>query len=546
MLQTGTLLGGRYTIEGVVGQGGMGAVYRARMEQLGGKRVAIKEMTLSVPDQMRDKALDQFRTEATMLANLDHPNLVQVTDFFEEGGQYYLVMAFVDGQTLSEMMRSNDGPFRVYEVLDWAKQLCAVLEYLHTRNPPIIFRDLKPSNIMVDANNRIRLIDFGIAKNFHPESVTCTFLQGMGTAGYAPLEQYGGAGSTDARSDQYALGATIYHLLTGQVPISPIEIVSMGLELTPPRQLNPSISPALDRAIMRTLGVRQENRYPSIGEFLRALQKVGNDDEIDTANLGTGALAAAAPPPPPLPRPAPVAPTAPVAAAPLEAAPETATMPTSSGVQPFWMATAVGLLLIGAMAVYRLTPDAAVAMDRPEDTRVPHTTVTRQAPTPTPTSKPTSQSTPRPTPKPPQHTAAKPTPRPTPRHTQAPPPPPRPAPQPEVVVVEPRHEGPSYPVANRRPRPEPQTQTVQTQVIMVTQTPAPQEMVNVPPPQPPQDPQGDRMPSPDKNGNWGPRPANIPPDAPWPPPYPGWKPGMPMTRDGNGGGRDNGDNPIGY
>lgn len=471
MLFTGTTLGGRYTIEGVVGQGGMGAVYRARMQALGGKLVAIKEMTLSVPDQMKERALEQFRTEATMLANLDHPNLVQVTDFFEEAGHHYLVMAFVEGKTLAELQRENNGPFRVYEVLEWARQLCSVLEYLHTRTPPIIFRDLKPSNIMVDANNRIRLIDFGIAKNFNPESSTCTFLQGMGTAGYAPLEQYGGAGSTDARSDQYALGATLYHLLTGQVPANPIEIVSLGIKTTPPRELNPTIPPALDRAIMRTLGVRQDERYPDIGAFQRALGKVGNDQE-DTERLTTGATAPAPPPPA---SPAPVAPV-PGAAAPVPSGSlETAPLPREGGVQPFWMATAIGLLMIGALAVYRLTD---VAISPGESTPAP-TPVARAsaAPSPRPSAKPTTKPTKKPTPKPTskptgQASNPRPTPRPTPRVTSTP----RPRTEPEVIVVEPR----PYPQHTRKPKPEPQPEP---SVVFVPAPPQPQ--VVLPPPPPP-------------------------------------------------------------
>ncbi len=534
MLQTGTTLGGRYTIEGVVGQGGMGAVYRARMEALGGKRVAIKEMTLSVPDQMKDKALEQFRTEATMLANLDHGNLVQVTDFFEESGHHYLVMAFVEGQTLSEMMRANNGPFRVFEVLEWAKQLCSVLDYLHTRKPPIIFRDLKPSNIMVDANNRIRLIDFGIAKNFNPESATCTFLQGMGTAGYAPLEQYGGAGSTDPRSDQYSLGATLYHLLTGQVPTNPIEIVSLGVTLTPPRELNASIPLALDRALMRSLGVRQEERFPTIGDFLKALQKVGNEDHEDTANLGTGPVAAApvhVPPPAPAAPVRAAAPTATIASAP-DASYETSQMPREGGVQPFWVATAIGMLLVAALAVYRLTPDAAMAMGGHQEVK-PTPRASAPPPKATPSAKPTKPAhqaaRPKPTP-----TAARPQPRPTPAATRTR--------EPEVVVIE-SHQNYPRVQRTRKPKEDPEPQP-QPSVVFVPAPPPPEVVTEVPPAQP--------QPQPQSTGVTFPKGWPKDPDGrPFPPgpdgkPVPAMPDGYPIPPPGGHGAPQPGGAPLGY
>lgn len=152
----------------------MGAVYLARMEALPGKAVAIKEMSCAG----EKSAIEHFQREASFLAHLEHPNLVQVTDFFEADGLYYLVMAYVEGDTFRQKLEARGRPFPVAEVLNWADQLCSVLDYLHSQNPPILFRDLKPDNIMVDKQDRLRLIDFGIARTLAPGSVTSTFLQG--------------------------------------------------------------------------------------------------------------------------------------------------------------------------------------------------------------------------------------------------------------------------------------------------------------------------------------------------------------------------------
>lgn len=532
MLATGVILAKRYSIESVLGRGGMGAVYLARMEALGGKRVAIKEMTLSVPDGMKDKALAQFQTEARLLANLDHPNLVQVTDFFEEGGHHYLVMAYVDGETLSDRLKQSEGPLRVPEVLEWARQLCSVLDYLHNQNPPIIFRDLKPSNIMLDAGNRIKLIDFGIARSFNPESVTCTFIQGMGTQGYSPLEQYGGAGSTDPRSDQYALGATLYHLLTGEVPISPVEILSMDKKLPSPRTLNPNIPVALDKILMRSLGVRKEERYPTVADMAKALARLDEGDEEETANLGTGRLVAPA-------QTVDLEPTAPLASpvpAPLGQDMVVMSAP-NSGVQPFWMATAVGLLLIASMAVWRITtPSATASTPTPTATAaVLPTATTTPTPTKSPASKPTATSTSRPASRPtPRPAAVQPKPKPAPVKPK-----PKPKPEPEIIEVT-NNNYPRRPTRKPKADPTPDAILVPVPVptVTMTVTPTPQPVATSAPPP--------GMPAGPTNGDWGPRPAHIPPDAPWPPPYPGWKPGDPMTPPGEGQGGGSGGRPPGY
>lgn len=292
-LQPGTSLAGRYQIESVLGKGGMGAVYLARVEALD-KLVAVKEMTVSTGDAERQsKAVEQFRREAQFLANLEHPNLVPVTDFFVEGDRYYLVMTFIKGRNLSEVLQQR-GSLDIAEVVGWAVQLAEVLGYLHRQDPPILFRDLKPSNIMLDESGRVRLIDFGIARPYEVGVATATFLQGMGSAGYSPLEQYQGAGGTEPRSDVYALGATLYHLLTRQVPTSPVELVSTGTTLTPPRMLNSRVPPALDRAVLKMMGLRKEDRFASMELVHQALREVQqllqNPGQDATENL-TGSAA---------------------------------------------------------------------------------------------------------------------------------------------------------------------------------------------------------------------------------------------------------------
>ncbi|MHB2017714.1 MAG: serine/threonine protein kinase, partial [Candidatus Xenobia bacterium] len=233
MLDAGCQLRGRYHIERVLGQGGMGAVYQAADTQLSGKKVAIKEMAIMIADPTdRQRAVEQFHKEAGMLAQLDHPSLVYVTDHFEEEGKWYLVMAYVDGKTLEARLNEVDGFLSVTDVVAWMDQVCDVFEYLHSHSPPIIFRDMKPSNIMLDSRGRIRLIDFGIARDFVASSKTATFIKGAGTPGFAPLEQY--CCTTDPRTDVYSLGATMYCLLTRTIPPPSPDLAAFNATLTPP------------------------------------------------------------------------------------------------------------------------------------------------------------------------------------------------------------------------------------------------------------------------------------------------------------------------
>lgn len=260
-LDPGSFLHERYRIEGMLGRGGMGAVYVAYDQTLQ-LRVAVKENLSASSDSER-----QFHREASLLASLRHPNLPRVTDHFMLEGRQYLVMDFIEGEDLHS--RSQRQPPAVEEVLRWADALCDALAYLHSLQPPIIHRDIKPANVKLQPNGTPVLVDFGLAKVFD-QSQTSTGARGL-TPGYSPPEQYGGA-RTDARTDQYALAATLYSLLTGRPPTDSIERMLDKIELRSARAINPAIPPAVDAAITRALSIEQAARFPDISSFREALQ----------------------------------------------------------------------------------------------------------------------------------------------------------------------------------------------------------------------------------------------------------------------------------
>ncbi|MSP12654.1 MAG: serine/threonine protein kinase [Chloroflexi bacterium] len=264
-LSTGTTLSGRYRVMDRLGKGGMGSVYQVEDLRINGKTWALKEMSTQALSTAEEKAEAKhlFEQEAHLLASLDHSNLPKVVDYFAEGRNIYLVLEFVQGKTLEKIMVERGGPLAETEVASWTAQLCDVLEYLHTHQPPVIFRDLKPQNIMLNEQRRIKLVDFGIARFFKPGQQGDT--TAFGTAGYAPPEQYG-KGQTDPRSDIYALGATLHHLLTGVDP------EQKPFQFAPVRQLNPAISPEMERLIMHALEPDPAKRFPDIGAVREALR----------------------------------------------------------------------------------------------------------------------------------------------------------------------------------------------------------------------------------------------------------------------------------
>ncbi len=278
LLEPGTVLHRRYKIIAPVGQGGMGAVYRAEDLRLEGRICAIKEVRPD-PDAMPEalaQAQEQFRREAFTLGRLDHPNLPKVSDTFPTGQREYLVMDFVGGQDLRQLMeeKRHRGEFLDGgRVLEWADQLCDALEYLHGQDPPVLHRDIKPANIKLTPGGLIKLVDFGLVKLLAvDDSRTITVLQGRGTVAYTPLEQYGGdTGHTDARSDIYSLGATLYHLLTNQPPADAKQRFLNPNVLVFPRAINPRISPATERAILTAIAMHPDPRPPSVAEFREML-----------------------------------------------------------------------------------------------------------------------------------------------------------------------------------------------------------------------------------------------------------------------------------
>lgn len=258
------LLKQRYHILQVIGKGGMGAVYIAQDTQLGNRLVAVKEMSQSqLSAQELQGAIEAFKSEAYMLAELQHPNLPSIHDYFEEAGRWYLVMSFIQGETLEHYVsRAPHHRLPLEEVLQTGRTLCDVLNYLHTHQPPIIFRDLKPSNIMRTPDGHMYLIDFGIARHFKPGQAKDTAY--YGSMGYSPPEQYGRAQTTE-RSDIYSLGATLYECLSGYEPSA------SPFRLPPLQSLVPTLPERLVRLITQMLELDESKRPSSVKEVERAL-----------------------------------------------------------------------------------------------------------------------------------------------------------------------------------------------------------------------------------------------------------------------------------
>jgi len=280
-LPTGRLLHQRYRILHVVGQGGMGAVYIAQDTQLGDRMVAVKEMSMSrlAPHEI-PQAVAQFQHEAHLLASLQHPNLPVIYEYFGEEDRWYLVMSFIAGGTLQSYLDATPGnKLPVQEVVRIGIDLCTVLDYLHSHQPQIIFRDLKPLNVMITPRGQIYLIDFGIARHFKQEQTQDTMY--YYSVGYAPPEQYGQA-QTSPCSDIYSLGATLYQMLTGHNPASrPFNFPSLQL-------LNPTIPAPLAKLITQMLELDEQQRPAHVALVKEELEKVlksGQSEEMGKAEV---------------------------------------------------------------------------------------------------------------------------------------------------------------------------------------------------------------------------------------------------------------------
>jgi len=277
--RAGDVLRQRYKILSHIGQGGMGSIYQAEDLRLEGRLCAIKEVRgdPTLPPETQQQARDQFYREASVLARLDYPNLPKVSDFFSDEGRDYLVMDYVPGRDLKAIMdeaRQNGRFLPESEVLGWAMQLADALEHLHSQDPPIVHRDIKPSNLKLTPNGLLKLVDFGLVKLLlSDEERTVTIVQGVGTAHYTPLEQYGSdSGHTDARTDIYSFGATLYHLLTNEPPAEANQRFLRPAALRLPRSLNPAVSSNTERAISWAMALHPDERPPDIASFREALR----------------------------------------------------------------------------------------------------------------------------------------------------------------------------------------------------------------------------------------------------------------------------------
>lgn len=273
------LLQNRYRVLGVLAIGGMSVVYRAQDLRFSNvtRLCAVKEMFNTAADpQVRAMIVRNFEREANILATLSHPAIVQVYDYFTEGDRSYLVLEFVKGDNLETVLDETGGFLPEAQVVRWAIQICDVLSYLHVHEPrPIIFRDVKPSNVMLDKHDRIRLVDFGIAKMFQSGQKGTM----VGTEGYSPPEQY--RGSAEPRADIYALGATMHHLLSKQDPrLEP----PFSFHERPIHKTNPLVSLELVEVINRALEYDVNDRYGSAEELKRALTSTSSGRGIGTAD----------------------------------------------------------------------------------------------------------------------------------------------------------------------------------------------------------------------------------------------------------------------
>ena len=267
MLEIGSLVDGKYRVLRKVGQGGMSVVYMAVNERAN-KTWAIKEIRKD-GTQNYEVVKQGLIVETDMLKRLDHPHLPSIIDVIDGEGSFLIVMDFIEGKTLNDILKEY-GAQPQESVIDWAKQLCDVLGYLHSRTPAIIYRDMKPSNVMLKPDGNVVLFDFGTAREYKSQNLEDTVC--LGTRGYAAPEQYGGHGQTDARTDIYCLGATMYHLLTGHNPSEP------PYEMYPIRHWNPALSKGLEAIILKCTQKNPIDRYQSCAELMYALEHFEEED----------------------------------------------------------------------------------------------------------------------------------------------------------------------------------------------------------------------------------------------------------------------------
>jgi serine/threonine protein kinase len=408
-LGTGQVLQNRYRIVSMLGQGGMGAVYRAwdmRLDVV----VAVKEMTAQpgLDPQTLAELRQQFQQEAMTLARLNHAHLVRVTDFFDEGKSAYLVMDFVEGESLSHRIE-RDGALPEAQVLEWADQLLSALAYCHSQG--IIHRDIKPQNVIIRPDGRAVLVDFGLVKFWDPRDPrTRTAIHAMGTPEYAPPEQYDTQmGHTDPRTDIYSLGATIYHALTGQAPpTATMRIASPGI-FQPPRRLNPQISPRTEVTVVRATELSVQSRFASAQEMAAVLRGEAvaapppvppRVQTVEATQAMPGAFPAASA----IPAYQPTTMAPPVAAAPAERKRQ---IPTWVWALGGLLVLAIGITVTVLLWTWKESSTSETGKEEPAIAAVPTKATATMTPSPSPsptqespTPLPTDTPVPTPTPKP--------------------------------------------------------------------------------------------------------------------------------------------------
>ena len=265
--KVGTVLDGKYEILKQIGKGGMSIVYLAMDKRLN-KQWAVKEIRKTDSGKNNEVVVNSLLAEANLMKRLDHPALPRIVDIIDNGQTIYVIMDYIEGESLGKILKEY-GAQPQEQVLDWAKQLCDVLEYLHSQKPPIIYRDMKPDNVMLKPEGNLKVIDFGIAREYKEKNLADTTI--LGTRGYAPPEQHGSR-QTDVRSDIYALGMTMHHLLTGADPRN------ADYMYAPIRQWNLELSGGLERIIDKCTALDPEDRYQNCSELMYALEHYEEED----------------------------------------------------------------------------------------------------------------------------------------------------------------------------------------------------------------------------------------------------------------------------
>ena len=267
--QIGTVIDGKYEILKQIGKGGMSVVYLAMDKRLN-KQWAVKEIRKTANGKNNEVVVNSLLAEANLMKRLDHPALPRIVDIIDNGQTIFIIMDYIEGESLDKILKEY-GAQPQELVIDWAKQLCDVLGYLHSQKPPIIYRDMKPANVMLKPEGNLKVIDFGIAREYKEKNLADTTV--LGTKGYAPPEQHGSR-QTDARSDIYALGMTMHHLLTGIDP-RPADYMYV-----PIRQWNPELSGGLERIIDKCTALDPEDRYQNCNELMYALEHYEEEDGV--------------------------------------------------------------------------------------------------------------------------------------------------------------------------------------------------------------------------------------------------------------------------